>query len=50
MICESALMMKVKAQEIDYGGVEVGAMVAMIIGYRLITYVLLRRMKLRTEA
>lgn len=28
------------------GGMEVGAMVVMIVGYRLLTYVLLRRMSL----
>ncbi|XP_018626010.1 ABC transporter G family member 22-like isoform X1 [Nicotiana tomentosiformis] len=31
-----------------YGGVEVGAMLVMIIGYRLLAYFLLKKMKLRT--
>ncbi|KAL7117782.1 hypothetical protein ACP275_03G094800 [Erythranthe tilingii] len=47
LICDSPL---IKEHKLDYGGVEIGAMFAMIIGYRLITYVLLRTMKLRTEA
>ncbi|KAI3464637.1 hypothetical protein Pfo_021300 [Paulownia fortunei] len=45
-ICDSHF---IKAQKLDYGGTEVGAMLVMIIGYRLLTYIFLRRMKLRTE-
>ncbi|KAK6118812.1 hypothetical protein DH2020_047447 [Rehmannia glutinosa] len=47
VICESPF---IKAQRLDYGGTEIGAMLMMIIGYRLLTYILLRRMKLRAEA
>ncbi|KAH6824080.1 ABC-2 type transporter family protein [Perilla frutescens var. hirtella] len=43
VICNSPF---VKAQGRDHAGIEVGAMLVMIIGYRLLTYILLRRMKL----
>ncbi|KAK6115042.1 hypothetical protein DH2020_007311 [Rehmannia glutinosa] len=43
VICESPF---IKAQRLDYGGTEIGAMLMMVIGYRLLTYILLRRMKL----
>ncbi|KAL3845438.1 hypothetical protein ACJIZ3_002841 [Penstemon smallii] len=47
VICESHSPF-IKEQRLDYGGLtEVGAMLVMIIGYRVITYILLRRMKLR---
>ncbi|GFP97814.1 ABC transporter g family member 22, partial [Phtheirospermum japonicum] len=46
LICESHF---VKAQNLDYGGTEVGAMLIMIICYRLMTYIMLRRMNLRAE-
>ncbi|KAL3638907.1 ABC transporter G member 22 [Castilleja foliolosa] len=45
-ICESRF---VKAQKLDYGETEVGAMLIMIIFYRLMTYIMLRRMKLRAD-
>lgn len=47
VICDSPF---IKAQRLDHGGTEVGALLVMIIGYRLLTYILLRRMKLNTQA
>ncbi|KAL0326064.1 UNVERIFIED_CONTAM: ABC transporter G family member 22 [Sesamum radiatum] len=46
-ICDSAF---IKAERLDHSATEAGAILAMIIGYRMLTYVLLRRMKLRNEA
>ncbi|XP_004292538.1 PREDICTED: ABC transporter G family member 22-like [Fragaria vesca subsp. vesca] len=43
--CESPF---IKELRLDSGGMEVGAMMIMIIGYRLLAYLLLRTMKLRT--
>ncbi|KAL2232271.1 ABC transporter G family member 22 [Sesamum indicum] len=47
VICDSAF---IKAERLGYGGTEAAAILAMIIGYRMLTYILLRRMKLRNEA
>lgn len=47
------LLMKVhynKFVEDGHGGIEVGAMVLMSVGYRLLTYILLRRMKLAIQS
>ncbi|KAK9903697.1 hypothetical protein M0R45_001057 [Rubus argutus] len=43
--CESPF---IKELRLDSGGMEVGAMMIMIIAYRLLAYLLLRTMKLRT--
>ncbi|OVA16169.1 ABC transporter-like [Macleaya cordata] len=43
-VCQSPF---IKGLQLDGGGKEVGAMLAMIFGYRLLAYVFLRRMKLR---
>ncbi|XP_062025236.1 ABC transporter G family member 22-like isoform X2 [Rosa rugosa] len=43
--CESPF---IKELRLDSGGMEVGAMMIMIIGYRLLAYLLLKTMKLRT--
>uniref|UniRef100_A0A5B7BG54 Putative ABC transporter G family member 22-like n=1 Tax=Davidia involucrata TaxID=16924 RepID=A0A5B7BG54_DAVIN len=43
--CKSAF---IKGQKLGWGGAEVGAMLVMIIGYRMLAYLFLRRMKLRT--
>ncbi|KAH7568028.1 hypothetical protein JRO89_XS07G0218100 [Xanthoceras sorbifolium] len=45
--CESPLMRELR---LDEGGREVGALMAMIIGYRLLAYIFLRRMKTSTTA
>lgn len=37
----------IKKQGLDRGGAELGAMLMMIIGYRVLAYLFLRRMKLR---
>ncbi|KAL0438206.1 UNVERIFIED_CONTAM: ABC transporter G family member 22 [Sesamum latifolium] len=47
VICDSAF---IKAERLGHGATEAGAILAMIIGYRMLTYILLRRMKLRNEA
>ncbi|KAK3028855.1 hypothetical protein RJ639_038540 [Escallonia herrerae] len=38
----------IQGQRLDSGGAEVGAMLVMIIGYRMLAYLFLRRMKLGT--
>lgn len=43
--CESQL---IKELRLDSGVMEVGAMIVMIIGYRLLAYLFLRAMKFRT--
>ncbi|KAL0360343.1 UNVERIFIED_CONTAM: ABC transporter G family member 22 [Sesamum radiatum] len=47
VICDSDF---IKAERLGHGATEAGAILAMIIGYRMLTYILLRRMKLRNEA
>ncbi|XP_059631626.1 ABC transporter G family member 22-like [Cornus florida] len=43
--CESLF---IRGQRLDEGGAEVGALLVMIMGYRMLAYIFLRRMKLRT--
>ncbi|KAG1363227.1 putative ABC transporter G family member 22 [Cocos nucifera] len=38
----------IKGLQLDNGGMEAGAMIAMIFGYRLLAYIFLRKMKLRS--
>ncbi|XP_031284692.1 ABC transporter G family member 22-like [Pistacia vera] len=45
--CDSPFIRELR---LDQGGLEVGALVAMIVGYRLLAYLFLRRMKLQTVA
>ncbi|KAJ0086639.1 hypothetical protein Patl1_08114 [Pistacia atlantica] len=45
--CDSPFIRELR---LDQGGLEVGALVAMILGYRLLAYLFLRRMNLQTMA
>lgn len=46
-ICKSEFLRDLR---LDEGGMEVGCLVAMITGYRVLAYILLKRMKMRTMA